>query len=289
MLRRLRPDDAPELLELWNRSAQFDPLSAELLQEKVGEDPGQALVWDDSGLRGFVHAVHRPENCRGYVKLLCVDPATRRRGIATALLEASEKHLGSAGAPVVRVCESNPNYLVPGIDPRYTPALAFCEKRGYSRVGETCNMVCQLGAHNLAAETDPPGLVIRRALPGDKPAVLELLANHFPIWRTEVSTMFQNDPISLHLAFKGGQLAAFAGYDGNNRGTGWFGPMGTSPKHRKLGAGGTLLRRCLQDMQRQGLPSCVIPWVGPYGFYSDQCGATIDRVFWRYEKSLSPA
>ena len=40
----------------------------------------------------------------------------------------------------------------------------------------------------------------------------------------------------------------------------------------------------LADLKAQGHEQATIPWVGPYGFYNKQCGARIDRVFWRYEK-----
>lgn len=287
MIRPLRPGDAPELLELWNRSVRFDPLSASVLHEKVWDDSGAGLVWDDGGLQGFCYAVWRPANGRGYVKLLCVAPEFRRTGIATQLLAKAEVYLAGRGAPVVRVCESNPNYLVPGLDPRYTAGVLFFEKHGYVKVAETYNMRCQLAGQEFSTVA-PPGLTVRRAEFGDQASVLELIVEHFPAWHSEVLSMFANDPISLHLAFKDGKLAAFSGYDGNNRGTGWFGPMGTDPKLRGLGAGGVLLRRCLVDFQEQGLQDCVIPWVGPYRFYSQNSGAYIDRVFWRLEKRLTP-
>lgn len=272
MIRELQPGD--DLLELLNASLRFDPLTPGLLEEKL--ESGPALVWDDGGLQGFCHGTPA-----GAIKLLAVRPSHRRRGIGSQLLGEVERRLS---APRYRVCESVPNYLVPGLDVRYTEALVFFERHGYAKFGECYNLRCELADRDFRRE-DPPGVTIRRARAQDP--IMAFLQSHFPPWRPEVETMLRNDPISLHLAFQGEELIGFAGYDGNNLGTGWFGPMGTSPDHRNTGAGGVLLARCLEDFQRQGRTSCVIPWVGPWRFYARQCGAFIERVFWRYEKSTT--
>ena len=271
-IRPYSPADEWALLELWNRSAEFDPLTQDTLREKLADpDPTFALFCDD----GFCLGVQRPK--MAYVKLLAVAPEARGYGLGTQLLEAMEARLKGP----VRICESNPNYLVPGLDVRYTPALLFFEKHGYRKIGETFNLHCDLRGRDFTGS--PTG--IRRATAKDAPAVEVFLTEHFPGWRYEVAQTFLNDPISLHLAVDGRQILGFSAYDSNNRGTGWFGPMGTAPEARGRGLGARLLHLCLYDLQQQGRQACTIPWVGPYGFYSRHCGACIDRVFWRYEKS----
>ncbi|MFV1981354.1 MAG: GNAT family N-acetyltransferase, partial [Rhodothermia bacterium] len=101
---------------------------------------------------------------------------------------------------------------------------------------------------------------------------------------SEISNCFSNMPVSLHLAFRDEALVAFSGYDGNNVGTGWFGPMGTAESARGAGIGGVLLKRCLADIKAQGKHEAIIPWVGPVGFYAHHVGARISRVFLRLEK-----
>jgi ribosomal protein S18 acetylase RimI-like enzyme len=277
-LRPVQPQDASTLLELWNRSAEFDPLRAELLHEKVWGDadfqPHLALISQD--LKGFVMGLERPTG-RGYIKFLLVAPERRRQGLGRRLLEAVEARLPS---PVLRVCETPPNYLVPGVDVRYTAGLLMLERLGYQKLGETFNLVC-----DLRATLRPPDRGgIRRAREADYEPVMSFLRKHFAAWQAEVARTFANQPISLHLGWEGDRLLGFAGYDGNNLGTGWFGPMGTDPEVRSRGLGGILLLHCLRDLHEQGLEQAIIPWVGPYGFYSHHCGARIDRVFWRYEK-----
>lgn len=211
------------------------------------------------------------------VKFLLVPPESRRRGLGARLLEAAEASLPPGP---IRIAESNPNYLVPGVDVRYTAGLLFLEKRGYKKFGETYNLVCDLRQDFPEEEREG----VRRAQTGDRDAVMAFLDQHWAGWKYEVAKMFENDPVSLHLAWEGQRLRGFSGYDGNNLGTGWFGPMGTDPERRGAGLGGILLRRCLADLKAQGHEQAIIPWVGPYGFYHKQCGARIDRVFWRYEK-----
>lgn len=250
-------------------------MTLDLLREKVWGDPDYQGALVAEAFDGFVMAVHR--GGKSTIKFLLVAPEKQRQGLGAALLEAAE---GSLPAGPIRICESNPNYLVPGVDVRYTAGLLFLEKRGYRKVGETYNLVCDLGQDFPVEKREG----VRRAETTDRDLVMDFLAKHWAGWQYEVGRMFENDPISLHLAFDGERLLGFSGYDGNNLGTGWFGPMGTDPQARGGGVGGILLRRCLVDLKSQGHEQAIIPWVGPYGFYNKQCGARIDRVFWRYEK-----
>ena len=284
-MRQLRASDRGALLSLLTRSLPFDRFSPELVEEKVWGDPDfspeKAWVLDGESqtIQGFAMGVER--NGRGYVKFLCVDPDVRNRGLGSLLLTQVEERLES---PIWRVGESNPNYLVPGVDVRHTVGIVFLEKHGYKKVGETYNLLCDLENDLFEDESPRQGLRVSRALPQDWPAIEAFLLRVFPGWVHEVGVMMKNDPISLHLAWRGEQLVGFSGYDGNNLGHGWFGPMGTDPEQRGLGVGRILLRRCLADLKAQGHQECVIPWVGPYGFYARHSLSRIERVFWRYEK-----
>jgi GNAT superfamily N-acetyltransferase len=110
----------------------------------------------------------------------------------------------------------------------------------------------------------------------------------------EVQQAFCNQPISVHIAFRegtphNGHVVGFAAYDANNRGTGWFGPMGTEPEYRGQGLGRVLLLRCLGDLHAQGRSWSTIPWVGPVGFYQQHAAAELDRTFVRLEKQVPAA
>ncbi len=297
-IRPLEDRDVEAVLSLWNRGVRFDRMTPELLDEKIYEDPNHArelvlIAEENSRLAGFIAGTLRPasEGALGFVKLIVVDPLHRRHGLGSQLLEKLETELQQHACRLVRVFDSAPNYLLPGIDPRYTEALAFFEKRGYERFGETSNMEVDLHAKNFDTAAEEAalrtqGFEIRRAMMGDKDYLLALLQHHWAAWIPEVERTLLNYPISLHLAWHDHKVVAFSAYDGNNLNTGWFGPMGTDPAYRGSGLGGILLKRCLADIKAQGHRLAIIPWIGPYRFYAHHSGANIARVFWRYRKNL---
>jgi len=53
------------------------------------------------------------------------------------------------------------------------------------------------------------------------------------------------------------------------------------------GIGAVLLKRCLNDIQAQGLERAIIPWVGPVDFYARHVGAVVHRRFHRMVKRLA--
>jgi N-acetylglutamate synthase-like GNAT family acetyltransferase len=228
----------------------------------------------------------------GFVKLIATEPMMRRQGIGTQLLQQAEAILWKAGVSHLRVFDSNPNYLQPGIDPRYTETIVFFEHHGYKRCGETANMEVDLAGQDfsiISAEEQLhlKGIEIRRAIMGDRDDLITLLQRHWPAWIPEVERTLLNYPISLHIATHQNRVIAFSAYDSNNFNTGWFGPMGTEPAMQGKGVGGVLLRRCLQDIKAQGHRFAVIPWVGPCHFYLHYAGARISRIFWRYKKEVA--
>lgn len=289
------------LLAAWNAAAAFDPLTPALLAEKLDAEPPESAACgfaatSDNAVAGWAFGVirHCPGGPRGVVKLLAVAPAFRRRGIGTALLAAVEARLVEAGAAAIRFGESAPNYLVPGVDERCGPLLRLLESRGYSRIGDTVNMSVDLTADAFATDAEEErlvaaGVAVRRAAAGDAPLLEALVVAHWPSWLPEVTAALSRQPVAVHLACgPGGAPVGFAAYDGNNVGTGWFGPMGTAPHWEGRGIGRVLLRRCLRDLRRQGLERAVIPWVGPVAFYEKHAGATVSRRFIRFEKALAP-
>ncbi len=297
-LRPIRRADADTLRALWNRGATHDPLSASLFDEKVWDDPGLdpafALAADADGeLAGFAFGVIRTtdDGPRGVIKLLAVAPERQREGIGSRLVDALEAAMRKAGAATVRLGESPPNYLTPGLDPRYTRAMLLFESRGYTRLREAYHMSADLATQpfdtkeaeqTLAAD----GIAVRRAHMTDREAMMAFLDVHWPPWKAEIDRTFANDPVSLYLALESNAVLGFSAYDANNVGTGWFGPMGTAPAARGRGVGAVLLKRCLADMKAQGHATSTIPWVAPIAFYAHHVGAEISRLFYRYEKSL---
>ena len=280
-LRRLGPDLGPAALQLWNQGARFDPLTADQVWQDPDFEPDRCLAaFSDGRLIGWAIAVCRRR--RAVVKMLVVHPDERRRGIGRQLLDAALA--GVSGE--VRVCESPPNYLIPGVDERDADTATFLRAMGFEAFETTRNLRVDLTRLPVSGPV-APGYRIERARAVDSAAVEQLLGAHWPSWQDEVASSLSREPPALFLAWDDqDRVAAFSAHDGNNRGTGWFGPMGTDPGHRGRGLGRALLLRSLEDFRRAGMDEAVIPWVGPVDFYREAVGAEVDRTFVRFRRAM---
>ena len=117
------------LLEAWNQSLTWDPISQGLLCAKVLEDENfdPSLVFlarEGEKIQGFLLAVHRrtpyldrglePE--LGWITALGVRPEARGQGIAGELLRRAEARLAALGVRTVVLGAYSPHYFLPGID-----------------------------------------------------------------------------------------------------------------------------------------------------------------------------
>lgn len=292
-------DQLPALLQFWNRNVNFDLMPAHILLEKTFGDPDfdpdlTLLAIEDEKIRCFMQGLVRQIESnlkRGWIKLFATDEIYRRQGLASRLLKIIEEKMKSQGVKTLRLLDCNPNYFQPGIDPRYTEAIAFAERNGFKRFADTANLEVELQNQDFDTSVEEQQLAnetifIRRAAKADWQMVEDLIVNHFKAWLPEIQTTYKNNPISLHIAEYKSKIEAFSAYDANNLNTGWFGPMGTNPVLRGKGIGGILLKRCLDDMKQQGHKVSIIPWVGPIPFYLHYARARLTRVFWRYEKII---
>jgi GNAT superfamily N-acetyltransferase len=298
-IRPLTRGDATALLEVWNRAATYDPMTARLLQEKIWDDPdfSESLAWaiESAGqLVAWIVGVFRPvvPTPLGFVKLLAVEPAQHGQQTGSLLLKQVEELLVQQGAKEIRIAESAPNYLTPGVDQRYTQGLSFFKWHGYEPFAEAQNLSVDLTVEDydtrLAEEKLlARGIVVRRATADDRPTLVNFLEAHWPAWRDEVGCTYAGNPISLHLAWEDDKVISFSAYHGNNVGTGWFGPMGTDPAYRGRGVGAVLLRHCLRDLKQSGLAGATIPWAAHIGFYEQHAGARRDRTFQRFRKRVA--
>lgn len=271
-----------------------------LLQEKTFKDPDYdpeltllGFHSDGKSPIAFIQGIvrQRESGKMGYIKLLCVDWNERRKGYARMLYEKVEQKMNMQGVKQIRVYESWPNYFMPGIDPFYTEAVCFFERLGFRKIGDTSNLTADLASQNFDTESEEKKLaeekiIFRRAEIDDKETVIRWIQEKFPAWIGEVSSAYLNYPITIYICEYNGNLIAFSAHEGNNKGTGWFGPMGTSTELRGKGIGGILLKKCLKDMKEMGFIKAVIPWVGPIPFYMYYASSKVERVFWRYEKIL---
>lgn len=298
-IRKLSTTDIQEAAKFCRMNMQYDIMPDYLFKEKTFDDPDfdpdlALLAVENGEIIGFMMGVIRNQKFgrTGYIKLMAVKQSRRREGIATKLYKIIYDKFIETKCERIRIYESHPNYLMPGIDPRYTEAICFVERHGFKKFNDTANLLCELIGKNFdtseeEAKLKDDGIIIKRVESSDEKKLLEFIKKEFELWVPEVQNALKNDPKSIHIAIYDNEVVGFSAYDTNNLNIGWFGPMGTSPKMRGKKIGGVLLKRCLKDQQTQGHQFAIIPWVGPIPFYSHYCGAKVDRVFWRYEKELT--
>lgn len=295
---KYKPEYLQELTDFLNRNWEFDTITLSLLEEKLTGDP----FWEPEltyihkthgKITGFMQGVIRDirRTRFGYIKLMAVEKAYRRQGIASTMYKNLENDLRERDVDIVRIYDVPLNYWMPGIDPRYTPALCFAMHFGFERFADRTNMLVNLENDNWDTDDSEKELKsqqieIKRASLSDKQAVLDFIQDEWALWANEIEMSFRDDPPSIHIALIKGVVKAFSAHNANNKGTGWFGPMGTHADLRGKGVGAVLLRRCLKDMKVQELKHSIIPWVDPICFYAHHVNARVDRVFWRYEKKL---
>jgi ribosomal protein S18 acetylase RimI-like enzyme len=284
----VRGDEA-RLTALLADCLDLDELSADLVAEKVWADAGatdesRLVIEGDGRLVAFGMAVTRPRRL-GVIKILAVAASARRQGLGSMLLCELELFLRRCDVREIRLGESPPNYLWPGVDVGYTAAMFFFETHGYDRIGETFDMAISLeSARMVSAPEVPPGFEISRARRADREEILAFMRTYWPAWEAEVMVCFSNRPISLLMVLHSGKIVGFVAYECNNRGRGTFGPIGMVPELRGQGIGRVLLLHCLTDMRERGFTTAIVPWVGPIEFYSATVDARIVRTFYRYSK-----
>jgi len=298
-IRTYKPEDFEAILALLQDNLLYDQISREVLHEKIYNDPfpetaGIYVADVNHKPVAFMMGVLRKirGDQFGYIKLMAVDSQYRRKGIAFRLYQHLETFLRNAGCNFLRIMDVPMNYFMPGIDPRYTAAVCFAEKSGFTRFAESCNMTVDLkiSEWDTADEENQlrnDNIDIRRAKKEDREEILNFLKSEWELWQYEVTMAMKTAPGCVFIARQNGKVKAFAAYNGNNIGTGWFGPMGTHPDMRGKGIGRILLYRCLKDMKDAGLAESTIPWVAPVCFYAHYAHAQVTRTFWRYQKILT--
>jgi GNAT superfamily N-acetyltransferase len=228
--------------------------------------PDTVILGDD--LAAAAVAVKRfGDAAAAWLMLIAVDPDCRREGRGRALVQACAEGARSNGALDLHLGNAIPRYVWPGVDYRFTAALALFETTGFEPYGAECNMTISTGFRS-----DPlAGIVIERET-GDGSSALAM--RRFPHWADEVGR--GTSAASCFAARADGETLGFACHSVNRHG--WIGPMATDPDRQRAGVGRALLGAVCADLAANGLDQAEIAWVGPIGFYA-KAGARVSRVF----------
>lgn len=270
---RIRPlgrDDVRAATALLRETWPYDRFRLWLVQEKLLDDPpgeeayAPGVVGRD-GLMAFAAAVARGDTA--WVKLAAVGRAHRGLGHLQRVMADCETWARARGARTLRIMDHAGNYWTPGLDVRYAEALEALGRIGYLFAGENRNLACPTRP-KPAPPPPPAGVEIRRAVPSERDAAVAFASRFHPAWGWEVRRALGCRPAGVHVAVARGRIVAFAAHDGNNRGTGAFGPAGTLRAWRGKGLGELLLRACLRDAARQGKRVVSVPWVSETTLYA---------------------
>jgi GNAT superfamily N-acetyltransferase len=238
-------------------------------------NPGDApaIVRGDPDI-GVVATVQR--GGAGYIRLLAVHPALRRRGIGSALLAAAEADLD--GCSHAQVGADAPDYLFPGVCTRMTEMLCLMEARRYRRGDVNLNM----GVDLTNLDPDPGGASL--ATEADTDEVRAWTQQHWASWADEVMRALAKDRLLISRDAQG--VAGFCAWD-VNRG-GWLGPIAVRPSELGGRIGVPLLMGALHRMRADGRRHAEISWISPIRFYVRNAGATISDAYIVHRRRIAP-
>lgn len=247
-------------------------VAQELTPDEIGaaifadDDPAVVRFDPDVGL--VATGRHGDE---GYIKLLAVDPARRRRGHGNLLVRQAERDL--AGCAVVTVGADAPYFLFPGVPTEELWCCYLFERHHYAR--EETNYNVDVSLRSLP----PDAGTATTPSESERGEVSDWMRRHWPNWRAEVLRAFDRGSLLVTRDDRG--LAGFCAFDVNRAGT--LGPIASRPDLIGTGAGASLLVSALHTLRRNGHERIEVLWVGPLVPYA-RVGGTIGTVFFVYRK-----
>lgn len=266
-------------------------------------DPKLSIVASDTEGRiaAFFMIVFRRSNILrkkrkvAVLKFFVVDKEWRYNGLGSKIFLMLSKRIKKSEKKCFRmkfeVMSSQPDYWLPGLDPRHTEAFFFLKKHGFKKIGERINLCV-----NLENIEKPPTELNRykvsRATLNDKNELIPLAfmpkLYQLSFWPEEIEMSLHNESITTFIARepKNGKIIGWASHSIHFPGS--FGPTGVSKSARSKGLGTLLLNWCLWDIKQIGLKQAKILWVegNTIYFYLKSRGAHICEIFWTMKKRI---
>lgn len=275
-----------QVIKVWNDNLVYDTISEGrfndlvLLDDNFDEKLFKLAVNDEKVL-GFAYGIKRKvpylerglEPLRGWISIMAVDEKVRRNGIGTKLVEEVEKDLKELGATNITLCAYSPNYFTPGVDLRYTAALPFFDKLGYTKGSqEEVSMQRNLAQYSYPKEIierrkalEKEGIVIKRYEQKYMLQLLTFLLDNFGAgWKRNAFLAMQKHEAEDTILICVDKTDTIIGYcmrkiDGND---GRFGPFGVREDLRSKGLGSILYETMMNDMRQRGVYSSYLLWTG---------------------------
>lgn len=224
----------------------------------------------------------------GELMALLVDPAHRRQGIGSALLDRALTTLGERGATRVQLGSGGLSYFWPGVPTDLPDAWSFFARRGWLETWTAVDMVLSLDTYvtppDVYARIRLPSIALTLAEPEDAPKLLAFEARHFPDWHTYyAATVAQGAYHDIVLATDtaGGEVVgavlvedfrepeerhSFRWSRLLGASTGGIGALGVGEAWRENGIGLALAARATEQLKARGLATayCAYTWLADW-------------------------
>lgn len=279
----------PGIVSIWNAcvsrgEALFRPLVPAYFEEKFLIDGAEIFTALEGGeVIGFIAGCVKTQflpgqnaaNTPGYLSVLMIAPAYRRRGVGSALLARLEgrfRELGKTVCSITSTCPINLDWIIPG-----TPGhehnnhpgvdvdgmgLPFLLARGYAERVREVAMYLNLAHYQkspdveekrakLAAQGIAAGLY-DPALRADYHGMCDRVGSEY--WRQVLHDELDKDhPRPILAAVTDGQMVGFTGpVDRQENGRGWFTGICTDPLYEKRGIASVLFNDLMGEFIRVG-------------------------------------
>lgn len=237
----LSPAARAALVDLERRTVAADggrlKLELRSLDALTGRDPRLALRWDESRLIGFA-GIYAFGNTRTAEIAGAVDPAARRQGIGSALLDA-----------VLSVCERSGFTRALLVTPRNDAGgREFAAGRG--AVLDHSEHAMMLPGPPADGPTNP-ALTVRPAAADDIPAIASIMSATFDFVPDDVADRLHQPTDRTYVVDLAGEVVATARLAFADEVGSIYG-FAVAPDQQGRGIGRDVLRRCCRTLRDQG-------------------------------------
>ncbi len=277
--------DLKPVLSIWNRALHRDPMTEVRFVRSILADPD---YWpgEDSGFfvatmagkpAGFLRAIiRRWPNDRvgvepelGYLPVMAVDPARRREGVGTALLDAALAYFKRHKRRRVWACGNSgsaPGYVFPGVDKdAYPAALALMLNAGFVVDHEPVGMLGEIidfdiaAFHKKAWETGKD-VKIETLTPERVTDFFTFLSAAFPgDWNIGARNKIRSGGMGdMLIAIVKNEVIGYCQWDGEH-----FGPFGVAEKARNKKVGAKLFTEAVKRIRDADGRTVWFNWADP--------------------------
>ncbi|MBM7687009.1 GNAT family N-acetyltransferase [Defluviitalea raffinosedens] len=300
-----------EVVDLWNKTLTADPITVQKFRKQalfdenfdpelcyVATENDQVVGFLLSTKRKFPYLERGLEPTRGWINVMFVDQAYRRKGIGTALVQRAEEKLKSLGVETVTLAAYSPNYFFPGVDKdNYSDAIKFFEKMGYKAGKESYSMCKDLHGYQISqgtldkmAKAQEAGFSFINFEYKYALELLEFLKDEFGGgWKRNALISMQNNIAEDCILLVLNAEQKIVGFcmrmiDGNPM---RFGPIGVKAEARNYGIGGILFDLMQFEMAKRGIYHLFFLSTDEPGrrFY-ERHGVKVFRTFVDYQKTI---